>query len=205
MSGNVKTLVLVGGICVLVRYTYKFSSKYFTREPEYAGLSGVVPFSACKIAAWRALEAELGTQALFSDPLAADLAGPQALRAVRHAKQKLFGMPHRLAIRTRFFDDALQEALKSMNRIARENSYVDIVARTFSGTSVKSKPAPQVVLLGAGMDTRCFRLPEGAADSTQEGEDQSEGGNRRRKLGSVMFEVDLPEVLRAKQQVLMRV
>ena len=53
------------------------------------------------------------------------------------------------------------------------------------GTSAGRKPISQVVLLGAGMDTRVFRL-------------RTKSGT----VADVAFEVDMPEVLNAKQAVL---
>ena len=105
-------------------------------------LPGVVPFSALKIAAWRAIETELGSVALFNDPLAASLAGTTAVAA---AKSRLVRyhrcsgcltrqlakapydvrtqtdntpMPSRLAIRTRYFDDKLTQALEVTLKMA---------------------------------------------------------------------------------------
>lgn len=87
--------------------------------------------TALMVAACRAVETEL-EDAFVRDPFAAKLAGDRGfaiLNAVTHAEMTRFG----LAIRTRFIDDLLEEALAS-NRI----------------TSVLS--------VGCGLDTRPWRL-----------------------------------------------
>ena len=115
--------------------------------------------SSRSIAALRALESEKDEDdALFNDPFAAKLAGEAALARVcaRGAK----GDNGRIAIRTKFFDDAVVHALGD-------------------GTE-------QVVLLGAGLDTRAWRLapPKGS------------------EKAAAVFEVDVPEVLNGKETVL---
>ncbi len=83
------------------------------------------------IAAARAKETE-GPGALFLDPYAAMLAGDVG-RAALAASERASGGPNEfLPLRTRFFDDV-------------------ILAEVRAGD--------QVVLLGAGLDTRAFRLP----------------------------------------------
>jgi methyltransferase (TIGR00027 family) len=106
-------------------------------------------------AAVRALETSR-PDALFNDPWAADLAGEEGRRwAEGRAPEMLAPM----IVRTRFFDDFL------------------VQATTAGG-------ATQVVLLGAGLDTRALRLAWPA--------------------GTSLFEVDLPEVMRRKEEVLGR-
>ena len=70
----------------------------------------------------------------------------------------------RIAIRTRFFDDAVLDAIESGTRRQREW---------------------QVVLLGAGLDTRAWRLAPRAGDKV-----------------AAVFEVDVPEVLGHKAKVM---
>ena len=94
--------------------------------------------------------------ALFSDPWAADLAGEEGRRwAEGRAPEMLAPM----IVRTRFFDDFL------------------VHATTAGGIT-------QVVLLGAGLDTRALRLAW--------------------PPGTSLFEVDQPEVMQRKQEVLGR-
>ncbi|MBD2387115.1 SAM-dependent methyltransferase [Cylindrospermum sp. FACHB-282] len=90
-----------------------------------------VSFTAKVMAAGRAIETQR-PDALFTDPLAAQLAGQEAIEAAiptleEYEKQ---GRPF-TSVRTRFFDDFL-------------NKYSDNIR--------------QIVLLGSGMDTRAFRL-----------------------------------------------
>ncbi|MGD1034489.1 MAG: SAM-dependent methyltransferase [Candidatus Dormibacteria bacterium] len=106
-------------------------------------------------AAVRALETAR-PDALFSDPWAADLAGEDGLRwASGRAPEMLAPM----IVRTRFFDDFLVDASAAGH-------------------------VTQVVLLGAGLDTRALRLSW--------------------PPGTSLFEVDRPEVMRRKQEVLGR-
>jgi methyltransferase (TIGR00027 family) len=71
---------------------------------------------------------------LFDDPYAAALAGPRGV-AIRQSSERASGGENAyLPVRTRYFDDVL------------------VRAATGGG-------ADQVVLLGAGLDTRAFRLP----------------------------------------------
>ncbi|MCX4903570.1 SAM-dependent methyltransferase [Streptomyces sp. NBC_00878] len=95
--------------------------------------------------------------ALFQDPLAAEFlasAGPAGAPPGSGALQKL--LPDWLAVRTRFFDDHLLAAARAGCR--------------------------QVVMLGAGLDTRAYRLDWPA--------------------GTHVFEVDLPAVHAFKARVL---
>jgi len=105
------------------------------------------------IAAARARESARGDR-LFNDPWAAELAGSQGFEmlAAAEAGGQQSGF---LPVRTRFFDDVLAAACK---------------------------PAGQVVLLGAGLDTRAWRLPLPA--------------------GTTVYELDYSEVLTAKVAVL---
>jgi methyltransferase (TIGR00027 family) len=104
-------------------------------------------------AAARAIETNR-QDALFEDPWAAELAGDEGRRwAESRAPESLAPM----IVRTRFFDDFL------------------LHATTAGG-------ATQVVLLGAGLDTRALRLAWPA--------------------GTSVFEVDQPEVIHEKEEVL---
>lgn len=90
-----------------------------------------VSFTAKVMAAGRAIETQR-PDALFTDPLAAQLAGEEAIKAAiplleDYEKQ---GRPF-AAVRTRFFDDFLNNCSQNIR---------------------------QIVLLGSGMDTRAFRL-----------------------------------------------
>jgi methyltransferase (TIGR00027 family) len=118
--------------------------------------------SSRSIAALRAIETERADAApLFLDPFASALAGEAALARVR--ARGLEGDNGRIAIRTRFFDDAVKDALAATDNTPW-----------------------QVVLLGAGLDTRAWRLaPPSAATKA-----------------SAVFEVDVPEVLDGKEAVL---
>ena len=121
--------------------------------------------SSRSIAALRAIETERGGAGLFADPFAAALAGEAALARVRARGGA--GDNGRIAIRTRFFDDAVKDAL----------------ARCDDG-----KGPWQVVLLGAGLDTRAWRLtPPASAPRAR-----------------AVFEVDVREVLDGKHALLRR-
>jgi methyltransferase (TIGR00027 family) len=90
-----------------------------------------VSFTAKVMAAGRAVETQR-PDALFTDPLAAKLAGEEAIEAVipRLEDFEKQGKPF-AAVRTRFFDDFLTNCSQNIR---------------------------QIVLLGSGMDTRAFRL-----------------------------------------------
>lgn len=94
------------------------------------------------------------SDALFKDPWAADLAGEEGRR---WAESRAAAALAPMIVRTRFFDDFLVDA-------------------TTAGG------ATQVVLLGAGLDTRALRLAWPA--------------------GTSVFEVDQPEVIHKKEEVL---
>lgn len=106
-------------------------------------------------AAARAIETE-NPDGLFKDPLAANLAGEDTISEARPNVQKFEDRGTPIAIvRTRYFDDFLQ-------------SKTDLIR--------------QVVILGAGMDTRAFRLPWPS--------------------DTHLFEIDTPEVIEYKESVL---
>jgi methyltransferase (TIGR00027 family) len=122
-----------------------------------AGTNSIAPTSRWMAAA-RAGESER-TDRLFSDPLAAALAGPEGFAWLRHMKAAAWSNGPGLypVIRTRFFDDFL---LDSCQRLG----------------------VRQVVLAAAGMDTRAFRLDWPS--------------------GTRLYEMDLPEVLNTKRDVI---
>jgi methyltransferase (TIGR00027 family) len=114
-------------------------------------------------AANRALETEL-SHALYRDPFARDLAGEDGWSAMRTVRSTIWpgtvvGPEPYLSITTRFFDDALR-------RVVRDSSIT------------------QVVILGAGMDTRALRLEWPG--------------------GIVLFELDRDEVFERKETILRR-
>ena len=119
-----------------------------------------VGLTALLVAQARAAERDRPDR-LFDDPLAerfVERAGPSFLASAAELAPvlRLRGNGRYFAIRTRFFDDCLLDAVKSGCR--------------------------QVVLLGAGLDTRAFRLPL-PSDAR-------------------LFELDLPDVLAWKAEVL---
>ena len=95
-------------------------------------LNDIVSYSSCLIAASRAIETE-SKSPLINDPLALILAGTKAMSDKRKKITQKEGVS-RIAIRTKYFDDYILNLLKR--------------------GKVK-----QVVLLGAGMDSRAFRFP----------------------------------------------
>ena len=118
-------------------------------------IKDVVSLSSRMMAVARAIETQR-PDGLFKDPLAAVLAGEEMIAKIAPSVQKYEdqGMPM-VIVRTHFFDEFLMS-----NR-----------------SSIK-----QVVILGAGMDTRAFRLPW-----------QSD---------THLYEIDRPEVLEYKASVL---
>jgi methyltransferase (TIGR00027 family) len=117
-----------------------------------------VALTALIVAQARALESARPDR-LFDDPLAAEFvaaAGPAFATLSEQLADRLTFQRACVAIRTRFFDDCLLDAARAGGR--------------------------QVVILGAGLDTRAFRLawPPGVH----------------------LFELDRPDVLGFKQRVL---
>jgi methyltransferase (TIGR00027 family) len=106
-------------------------------------------------AAVRAMESRREDR-LFDDPWAAELTGPEGLAWIESRTPESV-LP--LVMRTRYFDDWLQG-------------------------SVGSEALQQVVLLGAGLDTRAFRSPW--------------------PIGVHVFELDRANILDHKERVLMR-
>ncbi len=118
-------------------------------------IKDLVSRSSRMMAAVRAIETQR-PDALFKDPLAVKLAGDDIIAEIAPSAQEYEdkGTPI-VIVRTRFFDDFLMKEAASIR---------------------------QVVILGAGMDTRAFRLPW-----------QSD---------THIYELDRPEVLQYKASVL---
>jgi O-methyltransferase involved in polyketide biosynthesis len=131
---------------------------------------------------------------LFSDPFAERLAGPDVMARLRARlsndaassssafdARRARGDDGRIAIRTKFFDDAVLEGLE------RASASASASATALGGASSSTPRILQVVLLGAGYDTRAWRLrpPEGVA---------------RDRV--VVYEVDVADVLRRKREIL---
>ncbi len=125
--------------------------------------SPLIQSDVCKtavvMAAKRAIETERPDR-LFDDHFAAQLAGEAAITL---QKEYLSQLPDKrseikvqfVAVRTRYFDDFLMESVQK---------------------------APQVVILGSGLDTRAFRLPLAPATN--------------------LYEIDLPEIIDYKLNIL---
>lgn len=125
----------------------------------------MLSFSAQLCAASRAIEMSLPPERrLFTDPYAEVLAGPEAMERMRARMQKAqqHAMPRRphIAVRTRYFDDFANSAL---------HRFAPSIA--------------QLVSLGAGLETRAYRLDE-------------------LSIAVSVFEVDSAEVLMRKKLIL---
>lgn len=127
-----------------------------------------VSLTALWTAAQRAQES-VRPDRLVEDPLAETLAGPEGAR-IMEVLQAGEPLSPTVAIRTRFFDDRL---------VARTSASPGRAGTGREGTG-RDDPARQVVLLGAGMDSRAFRL--GLLPHV------------------TVFELDHPELLRLKDQ-----
>jgi len=126
-----------------------------------------VASSSQLVVAWRAIENKR-MDALFQDDLAEKLAGPRAMHRAEErlkllaqsgSEESTSGAGARIVVRCKYFDEWTVHAM-------REDSQIK-----------------QVVILGAGMDTRAYRLP--ALHDT------------------VIFELDMPEVISLKEKLLM--
>ena len=127
------------------------------------GLDRRLLLAARLMAANRAVETTR-RHPLYRDPLAGDLAGDDGWAALHAMQRSLWpgfasGPDPFLTILTRFFDDALVDA-------------------------VRTAAITQVVIVGAGMDTRAFRLEWPA--------------------GVRLFEVDIADVFACKEPILRR-
>lgn len=153
--------------------------KALSRGDKYDGMDSLVSFSSRLIAAARAMEDDEkdGNTRLVDDPLAKHLAGTAAMRQVKNRRVKApegfkrTYMVSRLAVRTRWFDDQLEECL-GMPDSYRSSPHRDHIVSTldamkdgsatggkFRLRTQKSLALPsQVVELGAGLSTRPWRL-----------------------------------------------
>jgi methyltransferase (TIGR00027 family) len=120
------------------------------------------------IAAARALELECyGDQALFRDIFAERLAGARLMAAQRErARTSTTDQLSRIPVRTRYFDDFLLRCLYGKEQ----------------GASSNEPPPRQVVILGAGLDMRAYRL--------------------KIPRDTVVYELDLAVVLEYKLRIL---
>lgn len=170
---------------VLVALTFGLCRKLYQLVREklrdrFDGLDGVVSFSSRMIAASRAVETEREDH-VIDDPLAKVLAGKSAYarakeRAAANSDQQQEGKGRlipKLVIRTRFFDDAVLGAT-GIESVPQHSELTRALGH--------SPGCTQVVMLGAGMDSRPWRLPLPS--------------------GVSWFEVDRQDVLRAKQTTL---
>jgi len=147
--------------------------------------TGAVGYTATIVAAKRGLE-QHNPQPLVADPYALALAGAESghLLAKWEAVAQNQGITlaevlakrtRYVAVRTRFFDEAIQGFVRSVGAKALEPS-AQVKAQ------IKPQVQAQIVILGAGLDTRALRLPELAE--------------------AYGYEVDRPEVLAYKVQCL---
>mmetsp|Transcript_16330 Transcript_16330/g.33225 ORF Transcript_16330/g.33225 Transcript_16330/m.33225 type:complete len:601 (-) Transcript_16330:2754-4556(-) len=137
------------------------------------------------IAVSRAIESMLPeSERLIYDPYAVVFAGDEAMKQVRdgmtsRGSNGVGSRSARIAVRTRYFDDFLRDAIRRMKDVASVG--MDTGRRTC-----------QVVLLGAGLDSRAWRmegLGSGKVDAVPD---------VARDQGVVFFEVDTPGVLKEK-------
>lgn len=143
--------------------------RYLRRRVRHEELTDPVSFSCRVIAAYRAVESREHA-ALFRDPLAEALAGTSAIEQVMleladkkaSSSGRTFCLT-RFAMRTRWIDDRILHAIHPSRELQ----------------------VRQVVVLGAGMDTRPWRLHLPA--------------------GINWFEVDMPDVVQAKRRSLTEV
>mmetsp|Transcript_12913 Transcript_12913/g.35180 ORF Transcript_12913/g.35180 Transcript_12913/m.35180 type:complete len:389 (-) Transcript_12913:111-1277(-) len=186
LAGAASFLVASAGALLIFRW----------RRKRYGGLESLVSYSSRIIAALRALETRKGEgHALIWDPFAEKLAGPQAMAEVLGRRQAgdssregSAGTPsiNRLILRTLLIDDFVRLAVRAeMSEQERSRALRCPMLRQLTdwlcaqGTACK-----QVVLLGAGMDTRAWRL-------------HLPGGVH-------WWEVDVAEVLEAKRAIMRR-
>ena len=121
--------------------------------------------SANSIAALRAVESERA-DGLMKDPWARELAGARAMARADARARREDGDKGRIAVRTKFFDDFVTAAAGKMASARGETT--------------------QVVLLGAGYDTRSWRLRAASEEARER---------------TSVYEVDVEEVLARKREV----
>ncbi|CAG9465156.1 unnamed protein product [Pedinophyceae sp. YPF-701] len=183
-SRNVsKTALYLAASAAVAKFVLPTLLHVIWKRNDFNGMSGVVSYSSCMIAASRAVESD-AQQPLFHDPLAEAFAGRQAMRDKRarlRAEARAAGAargdpPGRIAVRTRYLDDAVLEALGAATAESIGQGWAPLPPPSPAG-------APkQVVNLGAGMDARPWRLALPA--------------------GVHWFEVDRGDVLDAKVRTL---
>lgn len=138
----------------------------FTPTAALDGLGDEVAFSSRRIAARRALETEV-PNSLAVDPLARALAGKRALAIARAtaAKPRLGAVRppvDRIAVRTRWFDDNVIMALRGdlmAVRVSLRAAGDGIELALAPAQPLDATPPASVILAGAGMDARAWRLP----------------------------------------------
>lgn len=136
----------------------------FTPALPLDGLGDEVAFSSRRIAARRALETQ-ARDPIAVDPLAKALAGKRALAIAKStAANPRPGAARppvdRIAVRTRWFDDNLVAALTGDLWAVRVRLEASGDSVTVTLVPAQTAPAPTaVVLAGAGMDARAWRLP----------------------------------------------
>lgn len=170
----------------------------------YDGLNGVISFSSKLIAATRAVEAA-EEHALVFDPLAARMAGQEALASSRRRAQAAPEGSERkykvgkMAIRTRWFDDQIEAALgmpvsatiPGVLRAASAPSRVDLPSYVWSHPD--GHEPRQLVMLGAGMDSRPWRMKLPADLAWFELDQGDVVGAKRALLHQLAAEVPEPE------------
>ncbi|KAF5828709.1 S-adenosyl-L-methionine-dependent methyltransferase [Dunaliella salina] len=168
------------------------------KRRRYGGLESLVSYSSRIIAALRAVETQKGEgHALIMDPFAEKLAGPQAMAEVlgrrqagdnNNNKEVAAGIPsiNRLVLRTLLVDDFVRLAVRAeMSEQERHRALRCPMLRQLTDWLCgQGAVCKQVVLLGAGMDTRAWRL-------------HFPGGVH-------WWEVDVAEVLEAKRTIMER-
>ncbi|KAL4434648.1 hypothetical protein ABPG77_002771 [Micractinium sp. CCAP 211/92] len=135
----------------------------------YDGLSSIISFSSKMIAASRAVEAG-EEHPLVTDPLAEGMAGDAAIATSRRravpapeGSERKYKVG-KMAIRTRWFDDQIEAALgmpvsthiPACLRVAGAPMSVDLGAYVW--THPQGHEPRQLVMLGAGMDSRPWRM-----------------------------------------------
>lgn len=206
MQRTVRHAVVITAAAAATAYGV-YSVVVWYRRRRYAGLEGIVSFSSRLIAAARAVESEEEDCMMMRDPLAAALAGPQAMaqitgRAVAYdAKEaqatagvvlKRKFKASRIGLRTRWFEEQLLAALQRDSHpyplavqlsVPQQKGSAGGEACGALAVAVGYRDVPsQVVMLAAGMDARPWRLdcPPGTS----------------------WFEIDMPDVTAAKRAVL---
>lgn len=173
-------------------------------------VSATVQNTANSIAGLRALESERENP-LFVDPFAAALAGEETMTRMRAKREMVTEDGNgttavrdvdkgRIAIRTRFFDDAIRAFASEMDAEELRESKKggsgggggvkkgSQAAKTLTGGEDSGGAKPrQIVLLGAGYDTRAWRI---------------EASSPAAKAATTVFELDVEAVLTRKRDII---